>query len=335
MKPDRTVARRPLGDRVRTALLRLGVVAVALGLTLTATGCGSGGSESGSSDAVTITHTMGEAVIEGTPQRVVTIGTQWLDAAVALGITPVGYLVPGGAANVTVPWLPDTLKQQSKALTAGGDLVEQIAALNPDLIVAPGFMMDKAMYDKLSKLAPTIGPLTSAQVDPWEDQMATLGKALRKRAEADKVVADVHGKIDAAAARHPGLRGKTFLTCMLTTPSQLMVLADPKDGSARLFTRMGMTMPEQLVRQAPSGGRLALSPERLTDLTADLLVCAAAPGLDAKFKQLPGYAELPSVRQGGIAFVDMITINAINLPTALSLPYVLDKLEPTLANVGK
>ncbi|WP_068020572.1 ABC transporter substrate-binding protein [Nocardia mexicana] len=311
---------------------RIGLVTVALGLVLSAAACGSGDSES--SGEVTIAHTMGEAKIDGTPKRVITIGTQWLDAAVALGVTPVGYLVPGGP-GATVPWLPPSLSQQSKALTMGGDLAEQVAALEPDLIVAPGFMMDKAMYDKLSKLAPTIGPLTGAQVDPWEDQVTTLGKALHRQADADKVVADVHGKIDAVAARHPGLKGKTFLTCMLTTPTQLMVLADPKDGSAQVFSRMGMTMPDKLVQEAPTGGRLALSPERLNDLTADLLVCGAAPGLEQKFKQLPGYAELPSVRQGGIAFIDMITINAINLPTALSLPYVLDKLEPTLANVGK
>ncbi|RDI46182.1 ABC transporter substrate-binding protein [Nocardia mexicana] len=332
MNPGRTRARRALGGRTRAVMQRIGLVTVALGLVLSAAACGSGDSES--SGEVTIAHTMGEAKIDGTPKRVITIGTQWLDAAVALGVTPVGYLVPGGP-GATVPWLPPSLSQQSKALTMGGDLAEQVAALEPDLIVAPGFMMDKAMYDKLSKLAPTIGPLTGAQVDPWEDQVTTLGKALHRQADADKVVADVHGKIDAVAARHPGLKGKTFLTCMLTTPTQLMVLADPKDGSAQVFSRMGMTMPDKLVQEAPTGGRLALSPERLNDLTADLLVCGAAPGLEQKFKQLPGYAELPSVRQGGIAFIDMITINAINLPTALSLPYVLDKLEPTLANVGK
>lgn len=335
MNPGRTLARRPFGRCARAAARRTVMAAMALGLVLGAAACGSSDSTSGSGDAVTIKHTMGEATIEGTPERVVTIGPQWLDAAVALGVTPVGYLVPGAAPGQTVPWLPQSLAQQSKALTAGGDVAEQIAALNPDLIVAPGYMMDKAMYDKLSKLAPTIGPLTSAQIDPWEDQTTALGKALRKESAAEQVIADVHGKIDAVAARHPGLRGKTFLTCMLTTPTQLMVLADPKDGSAQAFTRMGLTMPEKLVAEAPSGGRLALSPERLGDLTADLLVCGAAPGLEAKFKQLPGYAELPSVRQGGIAFVDMITINAINVPTALSLPYVLDKLEPTLANVGK
>ncbi|WP_024800456.1 ABC transporter substrate-binding protein [Nocardia sp. BMG51109] len=312
----------------------MAVVALAVGLVLGVAGCGSGGDDAGSTGSVTVDHTMGKATIEGTPKRVVTIGTQWLDAAVALGVTPVGYLVPGGT-GASVPWLPPELAQQSEEITMGGDVTEQIAALEPDLIVAPGFLMDKAMYDRLSQLAPTIGPLTTAQVDPWEDQMTTLGKVLDKQAEADKVVADVHGRIDAVTARHPALRGKTFLTCMLTTPTQLMVLADPKDASAQTFSRMGMTMPEKLVNEAPNGGRLALSPERLTDLTADLLVCGAAPGLEQKFKQLPGYSDLPSVRQGGIAFVDMITINAINLPTALSLPYLLDKLEPTFANVGK
>lgn len=333
MNPGRTSARR--GVRARAAVLRTTLPALILGLVTAVAACGSGADDTDSGAAVTIEHSMGKTTVDGTPKRVVTLGPAWLDAAVSLGVTPVGYLVPGAGAGMTVPWLPQSLPQQSKALNMGGDVVEQIAALEPDLIVAPGYLMDKAMYDKLSKLAPTIGPLTSAQIDPWEDQVQALGKALHKQDQAGKVVADVHGRIDAVAAKHPGLKGKSFLTCMLTTPTQLMVLADPKDGSAQVFTRLGMTMPAKLVAEAPSGGRLALSPERLGDLTSDLLVCGAAPGLQEKFTQLPGYADLPSVRQGGISFVDMITINAINQPTALSVPYLLGKLEPTLATVGK
>lgn len=319
---------------MRLAARRAVLAVVALTMVIGVAACGSGGTDAGSSGSVTIKHSMGEAVIDGVPKRIVTIGTQWLDAVVALGVTPVGYMVPS-APGASEPWLPESVLKNSKPLAMTGDTVEQIAALNPDLIVAPGYMMDKAMYAKLSRLAPTIGPLTSAQIDPWEDEMTALGKALHKQDQAAKVVADVHGQIDAVAKKYPGLTGKTFLTCMLTTPTQLMVLADPKDGSAQLFTRLGMTMPPALVSQAPSGGRLSLSPERLSELSSDLLVCGAAPGLQAKFQQLPGYADLPSVRGGGIAFVDMTTINAINVPTALSLPYVLGKLAPTFANIGK
>ncbi|MFE5462507.1 ABC transporter substrate-binding protein [Nocardia sp. NPDC056564] len=311
------------------------VAVLAAGVLLTTAACGSD-DQGGGSGEVTITHSMGRTAVSGTPKRIVTLGNQWLDATLALGVTPVGYAdnVSQGAKS-QVPWVPDSLSE-AKVLKMGADVVEQIAALEPDLILVPGFMVDKAMYDKLSKLAPTIGPVTpNAQIDQWSDQLATLGKVLHKESDADKVVANVNGRIDEVAHRYPGLRGKTFLTCMLTGPAQLMVLADPKDGSAALFNRLGMAIPEQIAKEAPSGGRLALSPERLGDLTSDMLICGALPAFTEKFKRLPGYDELPSVRNNGIAFVDVTTISAINIPTPLSVPYVLEKLDPTLSAVSK
>ncbi|MFJ4658058.1 ABC transporter substrate-binding protein [Nocardia sp. NPDC088792] len=318
--------------RLRGLVRRAGFGVLAMGLVIGVAACGSGDGDSGSGGgSITVEHVMGKTEIQGVPKRVVALGPQWLDAVLSLGVTPVGYVVPGLVSSV--PWEPK-IPDSAKRIDMSGDFSEQIAALNPDLIVAPSFMADRATYDKLSKLAPTIDSLSSAQIDPWQDQVTTLGKVLHKDAEAAKVVAEVNGKIDAVAAKHPGLKGKTFLTCMLTGPQQLMVLADPKDGSAALFERLGMTMPEKIVAEAPSGGRLALSPERLSDLTSDLLVCGAMPAFEAKFKELPGYNDLPAVRHNGIAFVDVVAINAINQPTALSVPYVLEKLEPTFANVA-
>ncbi|WP_084515134.1 ABC transporter substrate-binding protein [Nocardia acidivorans] len=312
---------------------RAGLGLLALGLVVGTAACGSSDGDGDGSGTVTIKHVMGETTIDRTPKRVVTLGPQWFDAALALGVTPVGYLVPGLTATTKVPWEP-AIPDSAKRIEATGDYVEQIAALEPDLILAPAFMADRTMYDKLSKLAPTIDSLSSTQIDSWQDQVTALGRVLRKESEAAKVIADVDGKIDAVGVRHPGLKGKTFLTCMLTGPAQLMVLADPKDGSAEVFTRLGMTIPANIVKEAPSGGRLALSPERLSDLTSDLLVCGAMPSLEAKFKELPGYNDLPAVRHGGISFVDVVAINAINQPTALSVPYVLEKLDPAFANIA-
>lgn len=315
----------------RGTFARLGAVALALGLALGVTACGgSGDSGSGDGAAVTVTHNYGETVVEGTPERIVTLGNQWLDATLAFDITPVGYAdTISLGAKAPVPWAPESLSQATQ-LNAGGDMAEQIAGLEPDLILVPSYLVDQAMYDKLSKLAPTIAAITpNAQIDNWADQVTTLGEVLNREDDAAAIVAEVDGKIDATAAKYPNLKGKTFLTCLLSGPAQLMVLADPEDGSAALFERLGMSIPQQIVDEAPAGGRLALSPERLGDLTSDMLLCGAMPAFEEKFKQLPGYAELPAVKSGGIAFLDMTAISAINSPTPLNTPWVLDKLAPT------
>ena len=296
--------------------------------------CGST-EDSAGAGAVTIEHNLGRTSVEGVPSRVVTLGSQWLDATQALGVTPIAYadIVSLGRKSAT-PWTPAAL-DQAVVLKPGADMAEQIAALEPDLILVPSFMIDAATYDKYSRIAPTIAAVTpNAQVDRWSDQLTALGAIFHRPDDAAKVIADVNGAIDAVGAKYPGLRGKTFLTCMLTGASQLMVLADPADGSAAMFERLGLSIPTDISAHAPTGGRLALSPERLDELTSDLLVCGALPQFEQRFKELPGYRELPAVRSGGIAFVDQLTISAINTPTPLSVPYLVRQLEPTLAAVA-
>ncbi|MCX5043518.1 ABC transporter substrate-binding protein [Aldersonia sp. NBC_00410] len=326
-------------DRGRGFFRRLALAAIAASMAVGLVACSgdSSGEQSGSGDAVTIDHAQGQTTIEGVPERVVALGSQWADASQALGVTPVGYLdlVSMSTGGRAAPWDPPEMSQAAK-IDPQGDIVEQVAELNPDLILAPGFGADKTTFDKLSALAPTIANLSTAQIEKWQDQVSTLGKIYHKPDEATQVINEIEGRITGIRDANPGLAGKTFLTAYLASPTQLMVLADPNDGSSALFTELGMVLPQQLVDEAGSmGGRIALSPERVADLDADLLVATAAPGMEQAFTSLPGYADLPAVRNGGLAFIDIVTGTGMNMPTPLSLPYVLDQLEPTLVKVGR
>lgn len=320
-------------------LRRCAVALAAAAAMIAPLACSSNGSDgdAASGETVSIEHVRGTTEITGTPERVVALGTQWLDTVQSLGVQPVGYLdtiapLNGGKA---APWEPAEL-EKSKALSAQGDIVEQVAALNPDLILAPGYGIDEKAYEKLTQLAPTVGALTASSVDPWDQLVTTAGKALGKQDKAKEVVDEVNGKIDALGQRLPGLKGKTFITSMMFSPTQIMALADPKDGSSALFLRLGMVAPQPLVDEAAkSGGRIALSPERVGDLQSDLLIAAAAAGMEEQYKALPGYSTLPAVQKGSVAFVDTATISGINTPTVLAIPYVLEKLEPAFANAAK
>ncbi|WP_277831121.1 ABC transporter substrate-binding protein [Speluncibacter jeojiensis] len=313
------------------------VVALTTGaLALTVAACGSDDTAPAAGPAVTIEHTLGSTTITGVPQRIVTLGSQWLDATESLGVTPVGYIdnVALTTGGTPAPWEPAALAD-SKQIDAKGDIVEQVAALRPDLILAPGFATDRQTYDQLSKLAPTIPNLGTEQVEPWDEEVEIMGRILHREDRAKQVVADVNGEIDALAQQNPGLKGKTFVTSFLASPTQLMVLADPKDGASALFERLGMQLPAHLVAEVGSAGRTALSPERLGDLDSDLLVITSPANLTDSIAQLPGYDELPAVRKGAVAKVDLATGTGINVPTPLSIPYVLDKLTPALVNAAK
>ncbi|MGW4842526.1 ABC transporter substrate-binding protein [Nocardia brasiliensis] len=315
-------------------IARWATVAVALALGLTA--CGTSSDDGGSGgEPVTITHARGSTTVTGTPEKVVALGNQWLDTTLALGVTPIGYIDNVAAVSKsTPPWEPKTL-ESAKALSTTGDVAEQVAALEPDLILVDPFIADQKTYDELSKVAPTLPALGKDAVTPWPDLVTTLGKVLHKQDAAAKVIADVNKQIEAIGRANPGLKGKTFASTWLGSPTQLMVLTDPNDGSSKLFTQLGMTIPANLTEQPSNQGRLSLSPERVDQLTADLLLAGYTPGLDEKYRQLPGYNDLPAVRKGSVVFLTTQEISAINQPTALSVPYMLTKLEPAFAAAAK
>jgi iron complex transport system substrate-binding protein len=301
---------------------------------VSAVACGSASDDNASGPAVTVKHSRGETVVHGTPKRIVAFGNQWMDAVQALGVTPIGYLSSNAVmAGKLSPW--ENLKD-AKAISMTGKIDEQVAALNPDLILLPGFGVDAPTYDKLTKMAPVIAPLTSSQIDPWAEQVTQLGRVLHRESEASKVVADVNGKIADVAKELPGLKGKSYIFCWLVGPAQLMVLADPKDGASALFTGLGMSTPQWITDEAKGAGRVQFSAERLGDLKSDLLISTIQTGGgEDSYRKTPGFNTLPAVQKNSQIFADMVLTGGINEPTALSVPYVLEQLKPVLRNAEK
>ncbi|MBF6211588.1 ABC transporter substrate-binding protein [Nocardia puris] len=299
-------------------------------------GCGSSDEDSGSGgETITVKHAKGETAVPTEPQKVVVLGSQWLDTALALGLQPAAYLDPAAVqANAAPAW--QTTKPTGQQLNATGNVPEQVAALEPDLILTDSFIANQANnYDELSKIAPTVSGLSEEIITPWQDLVTTLGDILNKDDEAAALIQGVNDKIAGLTAANPGLQGKTFASTFLYSASQLMVLTDPKDGSAKLMEQLGLTIPQNLRDQPAAGGRLALSPERVGELTADLLLAGYTPGMDEKFRQLPGFGELLAVRKDAVVFMTTQEITGVNQPTVLSIPFVLDKISPALANAAK
>ncbi|MGI5221435.1 ABC transporter substrate-binding protein [Nocardia sp. CA-290969] len=310
------------------------VVALAGVLALLVAGCG-GSAEESAGAGVTVAHAFGETVVPAKPAKIVALGNQWLDTVQAFGIVPAGYIDNVAVMARRAPaWEPESL-QQATALNTGGDITEQVAALEPDLILADPFIADRSRYDQLSKIAPTLPGLSGKAAAPWPELVTTLGKVLGREADADRIVADVWAQVDAVGAANPDLKGKTFLSTWLAGPTQLMVLNDPEDGSGQLFTRLGMTIPQHIRDMPASNGRISLSPERVGELTSDLLIAGYSVNQDQAYRQLPGYGDLPAVRKDAVVFLDNADIGAINQPTVLSLPYILKEIEPALVNAAK
>ena len=157
-------------------------------LLLGAAGCGGGG-ETGDAKASggprTIDHKYGSTEVSGAPERVVTVGFTDGDPMLALGVAPVAVREWFGKQPQAIwPWARDKLGDAKPEVLPATELnFEQIAALEPDLIVGVSSGMSGEDYGTLSEIAPTLAQ-PEEFVDcggPWQDQTRLIGRALARK----------------------------------------------------------------------------------------------------------------------------------------------------------
>lgn len=282
---------------------------------------------------VTIEHAFGSTTIDGRPERIVSLGVQWTDVLLAMGVQPVGVLEDKLAGpSGRYPWQGE-LSADAATLPYGDALpLEQIAALKPDLIVATYVAVEEASYEQLAAIAPTIGLLGDRQVDRWQDQAEVAGRFLGEPQQAQQLIDDFDQLIADTKAALPGLSGKSFALANFIPGDQIVVVADPDDGASVLFQDLGLQIDPEILAVADGiSGRAQLSLEQTGLLDADLLVIFSN-GADPS--DLVGYDELRPVVNGSAVELDYAAVVGLNTPTPLSIPYSLDLIRPALDVLG-
>jgi iron complex transport system substrate-binding protein len=299
--------------------------------------CGSDGSAAESSAAttldspVTVKHQFGETTIDSVPRRIVTIDVQWTDVMLAMGVEPVGYTVDALMPDSTVPW--QKLPSGAKALElTDGVPVEQVLALDPDLVLGSFSIADEETYEQLSDRVPTITGAPDLQVASWQDMVRTAGRFLNEPSRAEQVISSVDDEVAAVAGELPALKGKTFALAQYVVGDSMYIVADEKDGSSVFFQQLGMTLYPPVVAEGQKTGdaRVNVSTERADLLQADFLAFLVNGGGESDLADIPGFDQLP----GTVAVLDYPTVVGLNTPTPLSIPYALEKVKPYLKEVA-
>lgn len=288
---------------------------------------------------VTIEHKYGSTTIEAQPERIVTVGLIDHDALLALGIVPVGTTEWfGGYPGALWPWAEEKLTELGgdvPTVVGGADGInfEQIAALNPDLILGfyAGITADE--YALLQEIAPTVAQ-PADYVDygtPWQDMTRAVGQAVGKADEADALVADVEAIIAQVRADHPEFDGATSV---VATPYQGIWVYGPQDVRGRLLTMLGFDLPAGLaaITGAEFGGNLSM--ERADLLDVDVIIWLDAAEAEGELGG-PVYSSLPVHTAGHEVFLDSYNDplgGATSFVSVLSLPFLLDGLVPQLAD---
>lgn len=133
-----------------------------------------------------VKHAMGETTVKGTPKRVVVLVNDAVEAALSLGVKPVGMVRAWGVD----PYY-EHLKGQLEGVAIVGDEnqpnLEAIVALKPDLIIGSKLRQEK-IYSQLSSIAPTVfSERTNSDV---LINYKVYAEALGKKEEGEKKLAE-------------------------------------------------------------------------------------------------------------------------------------------------
>lgn len=304
------------------------------GEAVEASGADEGDESADAAFPVTIDHKFGETTIDAEPERVVSVGFNEHDFLLAIGVTPVGLRDwYGEQPNGVWPWAQDELGDATPDVIAADAInFEQIAALDPDLIVGVWSGMTAEDYELLAAIAPTV-----AQPDtyddygtPWQEQTMILGRATGRTVEARAVVDDLDNRFATIRQEHPEWAGQEASVAFVTETGPGAYTS--QDTRSRIMIDLGFEIPE--VNDSIDDGSffLEISPEDLSPLDVDVLIWVAGSqeGLDAIVTELPTRANLDVANEGREVFASIELGGAFSHGSPLSIDFALDALVPEI-----
>ncbi|CAN3126574.1 ABC transporter substrate-binding protein [Mycobacterium sp. smrl_JER01] len=275
--------------------------------------------------SVTVRHAFGETRIPARPTRVVSAGLTDADDLLALGVVPIAVTDWFGAEPFGVwPWAQPRLggTQPVVLSLADGIQVDQIAGLTPDLIVATDAGLDRATYEQLSGIAPTLaqaGP--DAFFGPWREQAGAIGQAVFRHDHMQRLIADVDAGFDRVRNDHPQFSGKRALLLGGALYRDSVQVSDPP-WRREFLTQMGLTVQDTDGALIPRDRMAAVLGE------TDVLIWATESDQEqATLLADPTIAALPAQRH---VFTGKELAGAIAYASTLSYPVLADRLPALL-----
>ena len=292
-----------------------------------------------------VEHMHGTTEIEEAPERVVTVGLSDHDFVLAFGVAPVAVTDwYGDHEHATWEWAQDELGDAEPTVLNQGAFTgeanyeyEEIAALDPDLIIGLYTDMDETQYATLAEIAPTVAPSGDFPPYgmPWQETTRTVGRALGQPDRAEELIEEVDALFADAAAANPQFEGVEAVVAEIFEPGSSFVRS-ATDPRTKFMESLGFVLPEDLAEMVGDEDAAPVSDEQMELLDRDLLVwnIGNEPELRADIESKPLYPELEVVQEGRSVFIeDPLISGALTWGTVLSLPYAVEHMVPLLAEV--
>ena len=327
--------------RTRTALVALAAASLLLAGCATSSAPADAPAADGgaSSDAfpVTIDHAFGETTIDSKPTRVATVSWGNQEAALALGVVPVGMpAVTWGDddGDGILPWVEDKLDELGAETPvlfdeAEGIDFEAVADTQPDVILAAYSGLTQQDYDTLSKIAPVVAYPDVAWGTSWQDLTIINGTALGLETEAEALVDELTTHLADLTGAFPEIAGKTslFSSFDATDLSQIGFYST-EDPRPLFLEDLGLTPAATVAEQSQSTDQFWITNsteeiERFDDL--QLLVTYGDDTTLAAMQADPLLSRIPAVADGAVVVLPIANapLSAAANPSPLSIPNAL------------
>lgn len=148
-------------------------------------------------------NTGGEATLEAPAERVVVLEWDFAEHLLAVGVDPLGVADVDGYGDWLASELPEGVTDVG---TRQEPSLEQIAALEPDLIVGVDFRHE-AIRDQLEAIAPTLilrdfpEPGQGSELELMVEALTTIGEATGRSEEAEEALAGLEQHLEDAGTR--------------------------------------------------------------------------------------------------------------------------------------
>ncbi|MEU9434859.1 ABC transporter substrate-binding protein [Streptomyces sp. NPDC048252] len=299
-------------------------------------GCGDDGTDAGAGDAAAGTRAITDATgrkveVPAAPTKVVALSEPTLDAALALGIEPVGATAGRGQQGVSTYLADKAAEAQVVATVAEADL-EKVAALRPDLILLDETTAVKSEVAKLQAIAPTV--VTAALNEDWKKAFTATAEALNKKADAERILSGFDADVAAAKAKL-GTNAGAVVSVVRWQNGAPSVVGKGVGHVGSTLTSLGLTRPADQ-QGASAGHSEPVSLEKLSTVDGDWLFFgtlgdrADGDKAYAEAKKVPNFGRLKAEQAGHVVVVQGSAWNSAGGPLAAGI--VLADLTEALAS---
>jgi iron complex transport system substrate-binding protein len=220
------------------------------------------GQEGSGQEKRTVQHAMGTTEITGTPERVVTLYQGATDAALLLGVKPVGAV----ESWIEQPWYYYIREQMDGVTNLGSENqpnIEEIIKLKPDVIIGSKTRHEK-IYEQLSAIAPTV---MEEEVHMWKDTLSLVADALNKQEEEEKFLNEWNDKVADFKAKMGDRLNDMEVAIIDFRADHVRIVHS--GFSALVLDELGIPRPE--IHKSEEWGVKLTSKENIPQMDADII----------------------------------------------------------------